>query len=98
MNPLTESEVRLEIEHGQEYSTFDHEGLERFLGVWRDRLQDAIHYHKREDLRNLAEKVIRFAEDTGPLHLKLYARKITSGDQTAFLYNTSNGSFIEIKA
>jgi hypothetical protein len=98
MRPLTAEEVQAEVQKAKEYSSFDADALQRFIGIWQNRLHDAVHYHKRQDLEDLASRVISFVETTGAVNLKLYTLRRTNGELSGFLYNTSDGRFLEVKA
>ena len=97
MTPLTHKEVEeivaAKIGH---VSTFSAERLSEFIEIWKNRLDDAIHYHKNEGLRQQAQSVIEFAEKAGHTDFRLYVCSTPVFGRVGFLYNGATCEFFQI--
>ena len=96
MNPLTKSEVNEIIKTNKAYAHFTAERKAAFLNIWKNRLHDAIHIHKSNDLEKLALNVIAFAERTPHENLSHYACYSKSAGAVGFLYDNISGEFLQI--
>jgi hypothetical protein len=99
MKPLIHDEVEAivgEAAQTTHCSRFDPERLAAFIGVWRNRLEEAVTFHKRDDLVKQAEAVITFAESADPNDLRLFTCASEQTGRIGFLYDTRTREFLQI--
>jgi hypothetical protein len=96
MEPLTPIEINEIVKTQQKYVRFTPDSLIDFIRIWEERLNDAILYHKREDLAQQARRLIAFAKKSTAGDLGLYTCNWKSIGRVGFIYNRANHEFLQI--